>query len=120
MEVTPVKNINMEGVGIENQVISSTGDKNAPPDRMRQREERWKEDTDPKQLQDVLNDIKRDLKILHNIDIRFKVHEATGKTMVTVIDSETDKVIREIPPSEILNLAAKIDQMMGILFDKKG
>ena len=119
MEVTPVKNINMEGVGIENQVISFPGDKNVRPDKIRQREEKRK-DIDPKQLQDLLNDIKSDLKILHNIDIRFKVHEATGKTMVTVIDSETDKVIREIPPSEILNLAAKIDQMMGILFDKKG
>ena len=39
--------------------------------------------------------------------------------MVRVVDKETEKLIREIPPEEFLNLAAKLDEMVGIIFDKK-
>jgi uncharacterized FlaG/YvyC family protein len=40
--------------------------------------------------------------------------------MVTVKDEATSDVIREIPPSEFLNLAAEIDEMIGIIFDQEG
>jgi len=56
---------------------------------------------------------------LNNVDLQFSVQEASGKIMVTVIDESTGKVIREIPPSEVLQLAARIDEMSGIIFDKK-
>jgi flagellar protein FlaG len=39
--------------------------------------------------------------------------------MITVIDESTGKVIREIPESEILELAAKMKEMVGMLFDQK-
>jgi flagellar protein FlaG len=40
--------------------------------------------------------------------------------MVTVTDESSGKVIREIPSREILELAAKIDEMVGMIFDQKG
>lgn len=77
-------------------------------------------DGNDRELERVIDEINRNLKIMYNIDIKFKIHKPTGKTMITVINADTGKVIREIPPLEILNLAAKIDQMLGIIFDKKG
>ncbi len=68
----------------------------------------------------LVTDVEKNLNLMYNIDLRFSVHEASGQIMVTVIDESTGKVIREIPPSEILNLAAKIDETRGIIFDKKG
>ncbi len=50
-------------------------------------------------------------------DLRIKVHRETGRLMVQVISAEDGKVIREIPPEELLNLAAKMEEMVGILFD---
>jgi flagellar protein FlaG len=47
------------------------------------------------------------------------MHEETGRTMVNVKEQETGKLIRQIPPEQLLDLAAKIDEMIGILFDKK-
>jgi flagellar protein FlaG len=47
------------------------------------------------------------------------MHEATGRTMVNVTEQETGKLIRQIPPKQVLDLAAKIEDMIGILFDKK-
>ncbi len=68
----------------------------------------------------LVKDVQKNLDFMYNIDLRFSVHKASGQIMVTVIDESTGKVIREIPPSEILNLAAKLDEMRGIIFDKKG
>jgi len=50
-------------------------------------------------------------------DLSIKIHEATGNIMVKVISQDDGKIIREIPPEKLLNLAAKMEQMMGVLYD---
>ncbi|MBW2102389.1 MAG: flagellar protein FlaG [Deltaproteobacteria bacterium] len=50
-------------------------------------------------------------------DLHIKVHKPTGEIMVQVISSSDGKVIREIPSEEVLNLAARIEEMMGVLYD---
>jgi len=37
---------------------------------------------------------------------------------VTVFDKKTGKVIREIPPQQVLDLMRKIEGMIGLLFDQ--
>lgn len=74
----------------------------------------------PVHLQALAADVQKKLKIMHNVDLQFSVHEASGQTMIVVRDESTGKVIREIPPKEVLNLAAKFDEMIGLLFDGKG
>lgn len=51
--------------------------------------------------------------------IRFSVHEATGRIVARVIDARTDEVIREIPPRQILDLVAKLQELLGIVIDEK-
>ena len=69
--------------------------------------------------QDMLNEVQQKMQMMHNIGLKFSVHEATGRTIVKVVDKETDELIREIPPEKLLNLADKMGEMIGILFDKK-
>ena len=38
--------------------------------------------------------------------------------MVKVVNKETEELIREIPSEEILNLAARLDEMVGMIFDE--
>lgn len=38
---------------------------------------------------------------------------------MTVLDKDTGDMIREVPPDEVLDLMAKIDEMMGVVFDQK-
>ncbi|MGD9243983.1 MAG: flagellar protein FlaG [Desulfobacterales bacterium] len=71
-------------------------------------------------LEELAADVQKNLNIMHNVDLQFSVHKASGQIMVTVIDESTGKVVREIPPSEILELAAKMDEMVGMIFDQKG
>ncbi|MEA1945816.1 MAG: flagellar protein FlaG [Thermodesulfobacteriota bacterium] len=70
-------------------------------------------------LEELAVDVLKNLNIMHNVDLRFSVHKASGQMMITVIDESTGKVIREIPSSEILELAAKMDEMVGMIFDQK-
>ena len=67
----------------------------------------------------LLNQVQENLKIIHDVNFQFSVHKATGRTVVKIIDQETGKLIREIPPEQVLELAARIDEMIGILFNKK-
>ncbi|MFA5523948.1 MAG: flagellar protein FlaG [Tissierellales bacterium] len=51
--------------------------------------------------------------------LEFSVHSATNLVSVKVIDTNTDEVIREIPPEKILDMVAKLWEMAGIIVDKK-
>ncbi|HPT83789.1 MAG TPA: flagellar protein FlaG [Limnochordia bacterium] len=50
--------------------------------------------------------------------LRFTIHEDTQRVMVRVVDLETDEVIKEIPPEEVLDTVARIREMIGLLVDK--
>lgn len=51
-------------------------------------------------------------------DLSIEVHRGTGKIMVQVISKTDGKVIREIPPEELLDLAAKMEEVVGVIFNK--
>ncbi len=36
-----------------------------------------------------------------------------------IIDSETEEIIRQIPSEEILKIASKMQEVIGVLFDKE-
>jgi flagellar protein FlaG len=49
----------------------------------------------------------------------FKVDDETNRVVVKVIDTETNKVVKEIPPEQLVRLAAKIQEMVGLLVDEE-
>lgn len=51
--------------------------------------------------------------------LEFSIHEATKLISVKVIDTNTDDVIREIPPEKILDMVARLWELAGIIVDKK-
>ena len=54
-----------------------------------------------------------------NRKFEFSIHEKTKEIMVKVIDSDTNEVIREIPPEKILDMVAKMWEMAGIMVDER-
>ena len=50
--------------------------------------------------------------------LQINVHQGTGELIVKVISKEDGKVIREIPSEELLDLASKMEEMMGVLFNE--
>ena len=75
---------------------------------------------DLSQMTEVVADIQKNLGMIHDVDLQFSVHEASGEIMVTVRDESSGDVIREIPPSEMLDLSARLGEMVGLLFDQTG
>ncbi len=49
-------------------------------------------------------------------DLQFRVDDESGRTIITVLDSETEEVIRQIPPEQVLTLAKNIESLKGLLF----
>lgn len=52
-------------------------------------------------------------------DLRFSIDEDTGKTVVKVLDSETQEVIRQFPSEEAISIARTLDKVQGLLFNDK-
>ena len=53
-----------------------------------------------------------------NINLKFSTYgKDDERTAVTVIEKETGKVIREIPPEELQQLYLKMDELVGMFFN---
>ena len=49
----------------------------------------------------------------------FGIHEATNRVTIKIIDKDTKKVIKELPPEKTLDMIAKVWELAGILVDEK-
>jgi flagellar protein FlaG len=54
-----------------------------------------------------------------NRNLQFRVDEESGDTVVTVIDSETKELVRQIPSQEVLDVKHAIEKYRGILLEAK-
>ncbi|MBL8446161.1 MAG: flagellar protein FlaG [Zoogloeaceae bacterium] len=48
-------------------------------------------------------------------DLQFSIDKDSGRTVVKIVDSATDKVLRQIPSEEILAIAKALDKLQGLL-----
>lgn len=78
---------------------------------------------DPKYLAAAAKEVNSTLEALQH-SLRFRVHDGTDRVQVMVIDAN-DKVLKEIPPDQMLELATKIEEMakmfqkmVGVLVDE--
>lgn len=72
-------------------------------------------DKDVANAVDKLNDFARQ----NASDLDFSQDKETGKTIVRVVDTATDTVIRQIPSEEAIAIAKSIDKMQGVLINHK-
>jgi flagellar protein FlaG len=52
-------------------------------------------------------------------NLKFEMHEKLKEYYVAVVDSDTQEVIKEIPPKQLLDAYAKMAEFMGLLVDEK-
>jgi flagellar protein FlaG len=70
---------------------------------------------DIEQVVDRMNDHVQQVKR----ELEFKIDEDSGRTVITVLDSDTQEIIRQIPGDEALHFARKLQQDDELeLFDK--
>lgn len=52
-------------------------------------------------------------------ELQFSVDETSGARVVRVFDKSTKELIRQIPSQDMLDMAAAIDQLQGLLLKQK-
>ena len=55
--------------------------------------------------------------ISKQISLNFRIDKQSGSVVVKVIESESGKVIRQIPPDSILAMRGRLQEMTGIMLD---
>ena len=72
----------------------------------------------PVSMEAILGDLV-EVSAAFNRRLSFRVNEKLGQVVVKVIDVNTDKVIREIPPEELQHVHERIREVIGLLFDER-
>ena len=76
----------------------------------------------PKELKEDLKEKIDDMNdIMETLDekLAFELHDDTETIMTQIIDIKSREVIKEMPPKEMLDLAAKIHEMVGLIIDEE-
>ena len=50
--------------------------------------------------------------------LKFSVDETSGRMVITVLDKETQEVIRQIPPEETLVIAKRLEAAVGVFISE--
>lgn len=72
----------------------------------------------PEQVQEAIDQIQKFTQTLAQ-NLNFSIDEETGKTVVKVMDTQTNEVIRQIPSAEAIDIARTIGKIQGTLFNDK-
>jgi flagellar protein FlaG len=109
--------------------VSKIAEQKIRPDRKIKEEQQIKEEKniedeqegkeDIQVSQDLLNELEHDINTIHNVGLEFSMHDESGRTMIKVVEKDTGDLIRQIPPEEVLDLVARMGDVLGILFDER-
>ena len=70
-------------------------------------------EADPKEVQQRVEELNAAMK-QHASSILFSIDEESGRTIVKVVDTETDTVLRQYPSRELLAISKQIDKFQGM------
>jgi flagellar protein FlaG len=52
-------------------------------------------------------------------ELKFSIDENSGRTVITVLDSQTKEVIRQIPPEEVVSLSRNLGKKDSVIMTTK-
>lgn len=68
----------------------------------------------PEQLDKIVDDLNSFIQDVRR-ELRFSVDRDSGQTIIKVIDSKSQRVVRQIPPDDIVGMADLLDGHSGLL-----
>ena len=72
----------------------------------------------PAQLDHAVETINRFLKPVAS-SIQFSIDEESGRTLVKVVDTDTNTVLRQFPSKEALAMSSELSKLQGLLLREK-
>lgn len=55
----------------------------------------------------------------YQTNLKYEFHEKLGEYYITIVDQETHKVVKEIPPKDMLDFYASMLEFAGLLVDER-
>lgn len=89
-----------------------------PDIRQAQAEDGGKRVPSADELQKALDDVAKAVAPMAQ-SLQFSLDKDSGKTVVKVMDTETNEVIRQIPTEEVLALSQAVDKFKGLLLKQE-
>ncbi|TFH41018.1 MAG: flagellar protein FlaG [Chrysiogenales bacterium] len=71
----------------------------------------------PAEISEIVNRLNDGVRDMHE-RISFSFHEKTKRIIVSIINGETNEVVREIPSKEAIKLLEHIQDFLGMLVDE--
>ena len=53
-----------------------------------------------------------------NVGVSYLVDKTTGDLVIKLIDRDTQKILRQIPPDQILAMRQRLEELLGVIFDQ--
>lgn len=73
---------------------------------------------DMEQVKQAVQNLNKMIKAL-SPDLEFSIDEDSNRTIVKVVDQQTQEVIRQFPTKEALEIAKALDRVQGLLIRQK-
>lgn len=71
-----------------------------------------------KEVQQALDEVEKAVAPMAQ-SLQFSLDKDSGKTVVKVMDTETNEVIRQIPSEEVLAISKAVDKLKGLLLKQQ-
>ncbi|WEA39925.1 flagellar protein FlaG [Lysinibacillus fusiformis] len=69
-------------------------------------------------LQNAIVTVNEFLQINHNAS-KFVLHDGLDRYFVQVVDTQTEEVVKEIPPKKLLDAYYEMQKLLGMIVDEK-
>ena len=70
------------------------------------------------EIEGIIKELNQFIQIF-NTKIAFEIDKETKKTILRIVDVETNEVIRQIPPEELLKISRRISELLGVIINEK-
>ncbi|CUS78319.1 flagellar protein FlaG [Candidatus Kryptonium thompsonii] len=70
------------------------------------------------EIEGIIKELNQFIQIF-NTKIAFEIDKETKKTILRIVDVETNEVIRQIPPEELLKISRRISELLGLIINEK-
>jgi flagellar protein FlaG len=77
-----------------------------------------KRDVKPEELQKLIEEVKRKFDMLSKY-LKIDIDQELEIPVVKIMEKDTNRVIRQIPPDYLLELMKRIDQLLGLLVERE-
>lgn len=69
-------------------------------------------------LQNAVDTVNEFLQVNHNAS-KFVLHDGLDRYFVQVVNTQTDEVVKEIPPKKLLDAFYEMQKLLGMIVDEK-